>query len=171
MELKGFVPGTRVLKTLIAIILSIVISKIFSLDTSSMTVIALFSINRTFPDTKKTAKERFVGVIISSIFTYFTLLIISKGWEIQLESFLYYFLSIIFLFILMQLLIGLKLKGSFIYAIIVYLGIIFSNGKYSPSIAVLREAVQSIITLTICLKIDSCKYLNYIGKKLENIKK
>lgn len=169
MQKNNLIPGTRILKTLIAIVLSLFVAKLLSLDSTTIATISLFSINTSFADTKRLAQERLIGVLIAGIYTFVVVTLISFVWEINLSSNVYYVLVVIFMLLLMQSMIWVGLKNSFIYAIMVYIGIVFGIGRFSPDIAAIREIVQSTIAILICLFVESSKIINKLGQQLEKI--
>ena len=107
MQKSNLIPGTRILKTLIAIVLSLFVSKLLSLDSATIATISLFSINTSFEDTKRLAEERFIGVLIAGIYTFVVVTLISFVWEINLSSNVYYVLVVVFMLLLMQTMLWL----------------------------------------------------------------
>lgn len=170
-RIRYIVPGTRVLKTLIAIVVAVLAAKILGLDASTMSVIALFSISTSFEDTKRTAIGRFKGTAFAGVYTYFVILILLKGWEIDPNSFLYYILILIALVILIQVLIRFGQKESFVYAVMIYLSISLGPERFKPFQASVMNIFQAVIGIIVCLKVESSPAINNLGKSLEEIKK
>lgn len=163
----NLIPGTRIVKTIAAIAISLIIAMLLNLDAATMTIIALFSITRSYTNTKELAKARFKGTLFASIYTYFVILIVTRGWMLAPKTFLYNIVVIIFLLGLMEALLFLRVKNAFIYAVIVYLGLMLGNAPLSPLMATIRELGQTCITIIICLKVESSKGLAKLGLWLE----
>lgn len=164
-------PGMRVIKTMISVIIAMAISQLIKIgDLSSIGTIAVFSILPSFEETKSSAIHRLTGVAIAGLYTFFSLTFIKNLLRFTYNSTPYVIFIMLFLIVLMQFIVLSGHKESFGYAVVIYIGICFGYENYYVVDATILKVLESLIAIGVTMFVNSRKSLNNIDEKITKLK-
>ena len=164
-------PGMRVIKTFIAVVIAMTLSFIFKVGTpSSIGGIVIFSMANSVDDTKQSAKDRVIGTLLSGLFTFIYLILIKDGLHFVYLSPRYIIFGFLGLLLFMTMLVFVGIKGAFAYAIIVFVGIYFEIESYTPIVATVSRMVEAFIAIAVTLLVNNLKILDRMDERLKEQK-
>ncbi len=160
-------PGMRMIKTMLAVMLCLLVDWLRMADSPvNAAIAAIVCVQQDLATTWKISRNRVAGTVLAGFYAYLFLLLFVVRLEISDTSLLYYMLVAIFLLPLMQLLVSLKLPGGVAIGAIVFLIICISSGKDDPLAYSFGRTLDTLIGIAFAMFVNWLPFLNRIGKKL-----
>ena len=161
------IPGMRILKTGLGIILCVVLFLFFDFgDPVTAAVAVVICTQANIRSTFKVSIDRAKGTMIAGVYGFLVhqLLIVLLG--LSSTSLLYIFLVIFLLMPMMHFMVFLRSKNGVAIASIVYLIICFSSGLNDPFWYAANRIFDTLVGIVAALLINWIPILNQWGKHL-----
>ncbi len=160
-------PGMRVIKTALAVTISLVIEFYRGSSMPDNTCIAaVVCIQPTLKSTWQTAIDRTLGTIIAGVYSYVLAILLRQIWDIQLNTIGFYLLIGLLSFPLMAIMIAIKKPGALVITAIVYLVIMINISDTDPLSYTIERVVATLIGIAVALFVNWLPPLNKIGNKM-----
>lgn len=159
-KLKSFIPGMRVLKTFLAILICITIDYFRGAQSPfQSSIAAIICLQPTVAGSFETSIHRVFGTIFSGIFTAIVLLSL-KSFGMDFTTYSFYFTIALLTFVLMMLLLMIKRTKSISIALVVFLLISFTNVSSEPLTYTLTRVIDTLVGIGVALFINWFPLLN-----------
>ena len=153
-------PGMRVLKTFIAILLCVSIDYLRGASSPFQSSIAtVICLQPTLASSYETSKARIFGTIVSGIFTA-SILIPLRNYGINFSSYTFYFIIAVSSLVLMSFFVFIDKKKSLSIGVIVFLVIAFTNNQSDPLPYTITRVIDTLIGIGISILINWFPYFN-----------
>lgn len=163
-------PGMRVIKTVLAIVICLLIEYWRG---SSMPyhacIAAIVCMQPTLKSAFNTAFDRTLGTIIAGIYSYLLAILLINSLAVHPSSILYYLLIGVLTFPLMAIMLRIKKSGALAITVIVYLIIMLSIFDTDPLLYTLERVSATLIGIVIALFVNWLPPLNREGNKLGKV--
>ncbi|NLL91638.1 MAG: hypothetical protein GX222_04365 [Ruminococcaceae bacterium] len=152
--LKQFSVGMRIIKTVISIYLSIVISLAINGQPTSAAIAAFICTRSSNKDSVDTGKTRAIGTLIGALFSLVFIIII-KYFNVELFTHGYYIMLSLLLIPIIKVTIWLKIPGATVSACIVVLITLLSYVKDGdPHVRIIYRFVDTIIGVIVAIIVN-----------------
>ena len=163
-------PGMRVVKTVLAVMICLMIEYYRGSAMPYHACIAtIVCMQPTIKSTFKAATDRTLGTIIAGTFAYLMAILLISRFEIAPSSLKFYLLIGVLSFPLMALMIGIKKPGSLAITVIVYLVIMLSVNAADALPYTIERVAGTLIGIAVALFVNWLPPLNRIGKKFGTV--
>lgn len=160
LELEHRIPGMRVFKSFLAIMICVLIDYFRqSASPFQSSIAALICIQPTIYGTFKSSVSRVYGTLLSGLFSALFLTLINH-FSISYESFLFYVLVGLFSLILMSIFIYLNRPSALSIGIVVYLVICFTTKNQEPINYTLGRVIDTLVGISVAIFINWLPILN-----------
>ena len=164
-------PGMRIIKTLIAVFLCLMIDAGRSaLYPYNAAIAAIVCLQPTPESTRRTALNRALGSLLAGLYAYLFIRLFADKAALDPEGVFYLFLVSLGLLPLMLLILRLGLKNGFTISAIVYLMICIGSGRQEPLRYTLYRVTDTLIGIAAALFGNWLPFLNRWGKSLDEVK-
>jgi len=163
-------PGMRVIKTVLAIVLCLVIEYWRG---SSMPyhacIAAIVCMQPTLKSAFNTAFDRTLGTVIAGIYSYLLAILLINTLAVHPSSLLYSVLIGVLTFPLMAIMLRIKKPGALAITVIVYLVIMLSIFDTDPLLYTIERVSATLIGIVIALFVNWLPPLNMEGNRLGKV--
>ncbi len=159
-------PGMRVIKTVLAVIICLLIEYLRGSDMPYHACVAtIVCMQPTLRSTFQTAVDRTLGTIIAGIYAYLLALLLVVYLGLDATSLAFNLLIGVLAFPLMALMLLIKKSSPMAITVIVYLVIMLSVSDTNPLAYTIDRVVATLIGIAVALFINWLPPLNKIGKE------
>lgn len=163
-------PGMRVIKTMLAVIICLLIEHLRGSDMASHACIAtIVCMQPTLKSTFQTAVDRTIGTIIAGIYAYLLAVLLISVIGMVPTTLEFYLLIGALSFPLMALMLVIKKSSPMAITVIVYLVIMLSVSDTNPLLYTIDRVLGTLIGIAVALFVNWLPPLNKIGRRLGTV--
>ncbi len=166
------IPGMRILKTSLGIFIVALIFSLTPLSRNNIThaaIAVVVGMQVDFKSSLQKSLSRIKGTVIAGIYAYLTIRLLIH-FNIERTSLIYICLISLLCIPLIKLLLFMKSQSSVLIACIVYVLITLGSAYENPAQYAFFRTVDTVIGLSLSLFINWLPFLNYFGKKIDELK-
>lgn len=161
-------PGMRIIKTGIALLLSLLVTRLYaSPDDIQAPIAAIVCLGQSMQHTKEMSFNRIFGTVyaglLAILFMFFSLSVL----KLSSSSFLYYLLVALFTAMLMWSLILIKKPGAVVISSIVFVIITSMMMNENYLMRAMTRVMNTIVGVLIAILVNWFPLLNRLGKKMQ----
>lgn len=166
------IPGMRILKTSLGIFIVALIFSLTPLSRNNIThaaIAVVVGMQVDFKSSLQKSLSRIKGTVIAGIYAYLTIRLLIH-FNIERTSLIYICLISLLCIPLIKLLLFMKSQSSVLIACIVYVLITLGSAYENPAQYAFFRTIDTVIGLSLSLFINWLPFLNYFGKKIDELK-
>ncbi len=159
-------PGMRIIKTGIALFMSLLITQVYaSPDHIQASIAAIVCLGQSMQHTKEASLNRVIGTLIAGGLAFGFMHLTTRVLTLQPDTPIYFFWVTVFTIFLMWLMVRLKKPGAVVISSIVFVIIttMFTNGDYLTR-AVTR-VMDTLVGVVVALLVNWFPPLNRLGER------
>ena len=163
-------PGMRVIKTMLAILLCLLIDYLRRNPTPvNATIAAVVCLQNDLRSTFLISLNRALGTLLAGLYSYIFILVFIRYFGMNPDSFLYYLLVGVCSLPLMHLMVRTHMPGAVAISAIVYVLICVSGNTASPLEYTVMRMIDTFVGIAVALFVNWLPPLNELGKRLKKV--
>jgi hypothetical protein len=164
-------PGMRVIKTMIAIFICLLIEAIRQKTGTQYhsSIAAVVCMQPTMKSTTKTARERVIGTLIAGLYAFLVLTFVFPALNIDRMDWAYFLVTAVLSLPLMTLMIWIRTPGPIAITVIVFLIITLKTTDTTPIAYTLERVGDTLIGISVAMLVNWFPPLNKLGKKMGQV--
>lgn len=164
-------PGMRVIKTMIAIFICLLIEAIRQKTGTQYhsSIAAVVCMQPTLKSTTKTARERVIGTLIAGLYAFLVLTFVFPALNIDRMDWAYFLVTAVLSLPLMTLMIWIRTPGPIAITVIVFLIITLKTTDTTPIAYTLERVGDTLIGISVAMLVNWFPPLNKLGKKMGQV--
>ncbi|NLL64920.1 MAG: hypothetical protein GX239_03815 [Clostridiaceae bacterium] len=165
-------PGMRIIKTAIAILICLLVSYMFDINTAMQSSIAaIVCLGQDIRNTWRVSKNRLIGTLIAGVYAYLFILFSLVFLEMTPLTIGYLIMTGIFVIPLMSFLVRIKKPGGVVIAAIVFIIIALSveGQAEDPLLYVAIRILHTLLGVAAAMFVNWFPPLNMLGRHLKKV--
>jgi hypothetical protein len=164
-------PGMRVIKTMIAIFICLLVEAIRQKTGTQYhsSIAAVVCMQPTLKSTTKTARERVIGTLIAGVYAFLVLTFVFPALNIGRMDWAYFLVTAVLSLPLMTLMIWIRTPGPIAITVIVFLIITLKTSDTTPIAYTLERVGDTLIGISVAMLVNWFPPLNKLGKKMGQV--
>lgn len=164
-------PGMRIIKTVLAVLICLIVDYLRQAPSPfNAAVAAIVCLQPDMHSTWISSLNRALGTLLAGLYSFLFLWVFELKLQFDSGSIFYVLAAALALVPFMLLILRLGMRTGFAIASIVYISILFGDGRAEPLADTLERVGDTLIGIAAALLVNWLPFLNVLGTKLDRVK-